>query len=453
MTFNSKSTTVETKLLNSTNWALFQPRLICYWPFLIYESNQGLKQVHFRYLWNIRILISLIFLLCGILYLVYCGKINAEAYLQNDSLLAFDVYCVVIWEIILITSEISIRIYGLLNSNKFVQFWGNIVELVGTYFELSSSHPEVENGLEQINKWAKRWTLFTSTLISFHLGCFIYPYIFQSDIRKDEDLFQALMNIYMEVAVCSVAPNVMFLIYFVKILILGFDVISKNIQEMTKLHIDREKVKLVFSKANNPKQNLNTCFLSEINQEEWVNIEWSGKLNIINRLDKSVERFNAQFGIPLLGVVITTMAQVIFALYFCYADPRMGEFTWAVSLISPLILCPFTLVALCFSASELGEKCDGVLRQLQEIPANCLNQGDQWLPLDAFLTLTTDGMVLQVQLIVTRLSAKGMGVYVGRLFQIRAALLTSAVSTFATYFIIIIQMRIGSQSAKLNHSH
>ncbi|CAL8080258.1 unnamed protein product [Orchesella dallaii] len=439
MPFNRKAL-VESKLLNSTNWALYQPRLISYWPFLILTSNEGLKQVHFRYLWNIRILISLTFLLLAIIYSVCYERIKAESYFQNDSLLLFDNYCIVIWDRILMTSELGIRIYGILKANKFVQFWRNIVELVGTYFELSSSHPEVESGLEKINKWAKKWTLFTSTLISFHLGCFIYPYIFQSDIRKDENWFQAMMNIYMEVAVCSVAANVMFLIYFVKIMILGFDVVSTNIQEKTKLHFIREQTKLAFckTKTNHPKNNKKTCFLSEINQEEWVNIEWSGTLNLINRLEKSVERYNAQFGIPLLGAVITVMAQVIFALYFCYADPRMGsDFTWAVSLITPLILCPFTLVGLCFSASELSEKCDGALRQLQEIPVNSLNREDKW----------------SVQLTVTRLSAKGMGIYVGRLFQIRAPLLTSAISTFATYFIIIIQMRIGSQSQKLNQSH
>ncbi|CAL8080264.1 unnamed protein product [Orchesella dallaii] len=428
-----KETSIESKLLNSTPWAFFLPRLLCYWPFTIRTStSKGIKQVHARHSWNYGIWISLTFLFLNITYLTFYGRIKAIAYFNNKSLIAFDVYCIQIWDTIIMTNEIVMRIYCLLNLNKLQKFWGLIVDLTGNYFELSSSSQsdDVEKGLKSINNWAKRWTLCTSPLIIIHMSCILQPYISGSEIRKDEDAFATVMNVYLEIVMCFQNASVLFLIYFVKIIILGFKAVSSKIEETIRHHIIQREAAVVFSKKKE-----NGSINLKITTEMKSGVEWKPTLDLLNKLEEIVENFNQTFGVNLLVVVVVVMSQVIFSLFFFYSDPRTGaSYTWAMSLITPLILCPFTLAALCFSASELNDKCGRILKQMQGIPVSSLSREDQW----------------SIQLTVTRLSGTGMGIYVDRLFQIRTALLTSAVSTFATYFIIIIQMKTSSQSQKMS---
>ncbi|ODN01213.1 hypothetical protein Ocin01_05467 [Orchesella cincta] len=428
---------IESKLLSSTEWAFLSPRLFCYWPFTIRPSANGAKKIHSCYSWNYGIPLSATFLLLNIIFLSFYGRIKGNAYFNNKSLMAFDVYCIVVWDSIIMTNEIVIRIYCLLNLHKLNKFWERIVTLTTNYFEHSSQPDVVEHGLRQINNWAKTWTLLNFALVSVHLSCFIYPYISGDEIRRGEDGFAAFMNVYMEVVMCFHNVDVLFLIYFIKIMILGFDLVSSKIQETVRFNLIQREARLMLSRKKSSGTELHKETLPEMKSEIWVNSELTPTLNLLQTLENIVESFNETFSINMLGVVIMVMSQAIFAVYFLYCDPRsITSFTWAVSLITPLILCPCSLVSLCFSASKLADKCYGIMRQMQGIPLSCMSREDQW----------------SVQLTVTRLSGKGVGIYVGRLFQIRASLLTSAVSTFATYFIIIIQMQISSRSQKINNN-
>ncbi len=98
--------------------------------------------------------------------------------------------------------------------------------------------------------------------------------------------------------------------------------------------------------------------------------------------------FNATFVVHLLEEMMFEFSAIMFSLYFMVSDPRnVAEFSWLAMFITPMILYPFSIGALCMTASELSQNCDRLVAKLQQVPVKMLTAEEQWQVKSRFFLL------------------------------------------------------------------
>ncbi|CAL8080276.1 unnamed protein product [Orchesella dallaii] len=409
---------------------LISNRLLTFWPYTI-GTNKGTedKFLNFR-LPNRALLLLLLYLLLNIGFFYRYIRDN---FLKNDIpshlFPKLDLVCFALWNLMIVAADTVVRFYGAVKLSKLKLFWLEVVDLVEQFNELISQE-EIEERFKVIKKWGLKWIFGFSLLAAILIPTCAYYFLFASTIPKDPVTLVALG--YMFFFICTNNVRAFLLIFFMKIITCGFSVCKTALQQAS---IEAEAntndmILMEYIKRPTPGHKFGKSTYPNVNNFATKN-KLDKILKLVEKLESSVANFNSLFGFILFVEVVLGVLQILFSMYFLHLDSVAQDITYYVIMVMQFTIYAVSVICLCIAASRLTMEAEDMIRKFQNLPS---------------ATLSLD--VYKIQLLVSRLASNPPKIRVSNLFEIREALLGAALNTIATYFVVLVQMRIAYKDTK-----
>ncbi|CAL8111566.1 unnamed protein product [Orchesella dallaii] len=421
---NPKSiSSMESLLLNFSSNVFFSAQLVAFWPISIRKTQQfEYKTLNRSLRWNRGVLISAFFLSLNLIYFVAYFKIKANEYFNYAAFIRYDLTWVIVWDSICLVTNTSLRVYSFMKLSEFSKFFSDIVNLVECC-SVFVPDSEIMESFRGINKWARKfiWIAFSVGLV--HIFCYVHQYVMKWEYKKEGGLFVAAMNVYMEVNLVCQNSHSLFLIFFIRVITFGFEVVSRGLQRMSRVKFYQEQ--MTIETLQKLSDRLSAKTFSRVQQSS-PSANLQAIFHLINLLERLVNQFNSLFAPGMIAEGILTICQLIFSVYFLHTDPRMSsDIFWAITFITPFILFPMSFISLCHFSSTLTMTCQQMLPHFEDLPFSLLSKNED----------------RKVQYLVTRLQTNPPVIHVWQLFKLRGSLICSAINALATYMVVFIQMR------------
>ncbi|CAL8080267.1 unnamed protein product [Orchesella dallaii] len=362
-------------IINGGKWVFLSNRIIAYWPLSIKKSSQnGHKYLAFHLL-SIGLLISIMHALIDTLHTVHF-ILTIENELKFFSNI-MDKVAMYLWDSLIFTISTITRILGVLYMPKIHHFWNQIVGIV-KQLTLLTSQQQTEKIFKSLNASGLKWFILFSLLSGVIFGISVYYYFFV----YDEPIIIAISALTSVILTCTHTSASFFYLFFISILTNGFTVCKRELGK-----------------------------LAPANSEGQSDRERSAKLDQILKLIRNLEcctnEFNNIFGVNLFLETVICFATIMLAMYSMHSS-KDKSVVYIIAMLLQIVLYIICFVSLCVAGSRLTNQCKSMSKKFQEIPLSSISKEQG----------------LQIQLVVQRLSAKPVGIYVSQLFQIQESLLS-----------------------------
>ncbi|CAL8080291.1 unnamed protein product [Orchesella dallaii] len=400
-------------IINGGKWVFFSNSIVAFWPFSIKRTEDTRqKYLSFQYP-TITLCFTVFYLILSTLYLVHYFMVRFLMDLNRSHL--FDLTVVVVCDCTIIVVAMAYRIIGIWRLPQLRKFWDNIVNIVGQ-FTLISSEEDTQEKIGKLNKWSLKWIIFFTILGICNAIALFYDTIIISNIP----LRRGIIMQYFDAVISMHNSSAFFLTFFIKIMSHGFTTCKRKLEQ-----ISRQSGRISTSTLSIS----DSCYAVTA-----TSTSLSKVFQLIEDLEECVASFNNTF-FPILFLETTfSFMQIMFALYSGHLVNPLENFALAANVMLPILMYTTCLVSLCVASSEMTSECQEMVGKFQQLPASTLS--------------TDDGH--KIQLLVARLAAEPTAIHVAQLFLIRVSLLGSALNTIATYFIVIVQMRLLAHSAGID---
>ncbi|CAL8080288.1 unnamed protein product [Orchesella dallaii] len=406
---NPQKLAVINLIFQAGKYPLLHNRLTVFWPFTIATCSESDRKFLKFKLPNRALPFTFLGTALSICY--FLNYTNSKFLIGTQSFSKLDTICNIIWDLMIIGSDIANRIYGIVKLSKFKSFWFELVDIVEQFFQLVPKE-DIDVKFKQLNRWGLKWTLSFALLgiTLFSTGIYFFAFAVQ------ETPLNMLITAYL-FFVLVVSPGRVFLvIFFLKIITFGFTICKIALDSLP-------------NKANNVdimdylKSQKNT------NKNEFPSNNTSTKLDTILKLvaslEVSVKHLNSLFIVILFGDTVYSFVQILFSMYFLHVESEGKDATYYGCMAIQVVVSSISLICLCTAATQLTVECDEMVGKFQDLSPE---------------TFSTN--YYKVPLIVTRLTSDPPRIKVSNLFVIQESLLGAALHTIATYLVVLIQMRV-----------
>ncbi|CAL8080285.1 unnamed protein product [Orchesella dallaii] len=338
-------------IFQAGKYPLLHNRLTVFWPFTIATcAESDGKFLKFK-LPNRALPFTLLCMALSIVYFV--DLINSKLLSDRETHSKLDKICQLLWDLMIIGSDIANRIYGIVKLSKFKSFWFELVDIVEQFYKFVPKE-DIDVKFKQLNRWGLMWTLSFALLgiTLFSTGIYFFGFAVQ------ETPLNILIMAY-AISILVVSNGRVFLvIFFLKIITFGFTICKIALESLPNKANNVDIMDYLKSQKNTNKNG----FLSNNTSTKLDTI-----LKLVASLEASVKHLNSLFIVILFLDTVYSFVQILFSMYFLHLESEGRDATYYVCMAIQVVISSISLICLCTAATQLTVECDEMVGKFQDL--------------------------------------------------------------------------------------